>query len=299
MSLPPHAQPPKGVPEALPPWTLDAETWIFPNWSTSARVQSFQDTAGLEPGSIHPLEDASSWLALDRFLGGAGGWLLYRYASSPAGPYDELIYVAGMFNSPRTKTRGLRITNIYVSTDASVWNGRRNWNIPKHRADFKWSHPMRATHFQTQTVSVSHPSTSPLASSSSSSSSSSAADGQAPFFSAQLQQSSWLPYFPLNTNLPFLPSIPLYQPPLRRGKRYPERETAAIESQPDNLYRSTCPTFEHGKVTLAYCKPIGSGKKYGDGTSFPKAEHTLGVGIYCPTVQVQFPLPREHPILKT
>lgn len=289
--------PPKGIDEALPPWTLDAEVWVFPNWSTSSRVRSFDATAGLEPGSIHPLEDPSAWLqspTVDRFLGGAGGWMLYRYASSPAGPYDELIYVAGVFDSPRSKTRGLRITNIYVSTEASVWNGRRNWNIPKHRADFTWSHPLRAKKFQTQTVSVSHPPSSPMLKSSNGT----ATTG--PFFSAKMQQSSWIPYLPLNTNLFFLPALPLYQPPVRQGKHYAELDSSdqsVIASQPNNMYRSTCPTFERGRMTLAYCQPTDTRLKgYGDGLSFPRAQHTFGVGIHCPTVQVQFPLPQEHPV---
>lgn len=63
--------------------------------------------------------------------------------SPPVGPYDELIYVPGLFSRrPRQPLRTGRtaaepieyfpsITRIYVSTDESVYNGRKNWGIPK------------------------------------------------------------------------------------------------------------------------------------------------------------------------
>jgi hypothetical protein len=58
------------------------------------------------------------------------------YESSDAGPYRELLYIPGAFRS------GLQlrysITRIYVTTEASVINGRRNWGIPKELADISW-----------------------------------------------------------------------------------------------------------------------------------------------------------------
>lgn len=45
--------------------------------------------------------------------------------SSPAsGPYDEIIFLPGYFDSPVTSKSYPRITTIYVSTEASVKNGR-------------------------------------------------------------------------------------------------------------------------------------------------------------------------------
>lgn len=57
------------------------------------------------------------------------------YAASPCGPYRELLLIPGHvpFEDGR---RHYTISRIVVSTWASVVNGRRNWGIPKDRADF-------------------------------------------------------------------------------------------------------------------------------------------------------------------
>lgn len=60
------------------------------------------------------------------------------YASSPVGPYRELLYIPGRFDFP--DGRHYSITRIYVSTMASVVNGRRNWGIPKDRCDFDFQY---------------------------------------------------------------------------------------------------------------------------------------------------------------
>lgn len=60
--------------------------------------------------------------------------MVVDYASTPAGPYSELLYIPGHYDF-----RGRHfwsISRIFVSTDHSVVNGRRNWGIPKERADF-------------------------------------------------------------------------------------------------------------------------------------------------------------------
>lgn len=69
-------------------------------------------------------------------FGARGVLMLVRYASSPVGPYDELLW-AEVRDSPV----GLRptVTRIVVSTEASVVWGRRNWGIPKELAAFGWS----------------------------------------------------------------------------------------------------------------------------------------------------------------
>ncbi|KAJ7441124.1 hypothetical protein FB451DRAFT_1058333 [Mycena latifolia] len=53
-------------------------------------------------------------------------------------PDDELIYIPGRWAYNLTDS-GLRITQIYVSTNVSVFNGRANWNIPKHFAVFNFA----------------------------------------------------------------------------------------------------------------------------------------------------------------
>ena len=56
------------------------------------------------------------------------------YRDSPAGPYRELLYIPGRFTDQGSNAWS--VTRIWVSTWASVVNGRRNWGIPKDRADF-------------------------------------------------------------------------------------------------------------------------------------------------------------------
>lgn len=297
----PSIKPPTGLPEAIPPWTLDAECWIFPFYTTNSQIttnkQQTQDDQsgnsafglaqkqGLESGAYHPLEDASH-ITTDIFKGGLGGWMLYRYSSSPVGPYDELIYVAGTFQSKESNTKALRITNIYVSTQESVWNGRRNWNIPKHVAKFEWSGTK-----ELQTVKVYHPSLSTATNLPSN------VKEEKSFFSATLTQSRYIPYLPLNTN--YFPSLPLVQPPLQAGLYKRNSREAQVETQslPTDLYRSTSPTFK-GRFTLAYSQYTPGQSSYGDGISFPKATNTFAFGCYLPNVQVGFPWSKEYPSIK-
>ena len=69
------------------------------------------------------------------------------------GPYDEIIWVPGLFAVPPTGRKAMRATRIYVSNKESLYNGaldsihptysfltsksgRKNWNIPKNLAHF-------------------------------------------------------------------------------------------------------------------------------------------------------------------
>jgi len=69
-----------------------------------------------------------------QFLGGFGALMLVDYNTSDAGPYGELLFIPGKFRHKGKKLNS--ITKIYVSTLASVENGRRNWGIPKELAEF-------------------------------------------------------------------------------------------------------------------------------------------------------------------
>ncbi len=60
--------------------------------------------------------------------------MLVDYHRSDAGPYRELLFTPGQFEI--NGQRFYSITKIYVSTWASVVNGRQNWGIPKEFADF-------------------------------------------------------------------------------------------------------------------------------------------------------------------
>ena len=59
---------------------------------------------------------------------------IIRYSETPVGPYDELAILPGTFSGvgrDGAKKRDSRITGIWVSSEETLINGRRNWNIPK------------------------------------------------------------------------------------------------------------------------------------------------------------------------
>ncbi|BDP40935.1 hypothetical protein DAETH_09040 [Deinococcus aetherius] len=65
-----------------------------------------------------------------------GALMLLRYASSPVGPYDELLWVEAPTPSPAGPR--LQVRSIFVSTRESMVWGRRNWGLPKRLAGFEW-----------------------------------------------------------------------------------------------------------------------------------------------------------------
>lgn len=72
-----------------------------------------------------------------RFAGGLGTVMFVSYRSSEAGPYDELLFMPGKYRIAGRKWH--TISKIYVSTMASMINGRKNWGIPKEIARFSFS----------------------------------------------------------------------------------------------------------------------------------------------------------------
>lgn len=79
---------------------------------------------------------AGTELAEARF-GQLGIVMFVEYASSPVGPYYELLFIPGTFRFGQRRLPS--ITKIYVSSQASVDSGQHNWGIPKERADFEVS----------------------------------------------------------------------------------------------------------------------------------------------------------------
>ncbi|WP_348765004.1 acetoacetate decarboxylase family protein [uncultured Salinisphaera sp.] len=67
--------------------------------------------------------------------GGIGALMLVDYAHSNVGPYRELLLAPGRFDVGQR--RAAVVTHIWVSTQASVDNGRRNWGLPKQLASFE------------------------------------------------------------------------------------------------------------------------------------------------------------------
>jgi len=61
--------------------------------------------------------------------------MVVDYAKSNCGPYRELLFIPGHVPFADGR-RHYTISRILVSTWDSVVNGRRNWGIPKDRADF-------------------------------------------------------------------------------------------------------------------------------------------------------------------
>jgi len=80
----------------------------------------------------------------ESFRGGMGAVMLVHYENADCGPYDELLYIPGFFEH-NNKTY-IRITKIFVSSQASVEWGRRNWAIPKELADFEWRQGKKEWH---------------------------------------------------------------------------------------------------------------------------------------------------------
>ncbi|KAI0001047.1 hypothetical protein BJV77DRAFT_972290 [Russula vinacea] len=134
--------PPADIPLAPPPWVLKAKLYLF---AAVLKPVHREDPIlqGLPPGSYHPSETIHpSALApingAPQWKGGMTSVVIVRYEESPVGPYDELIMISDGFANPYEKGTSGRITNIYVSTRESVWNGRKNWNIQKHLARFEF-----------------------------------------------------------------------------------------------------------------------------------------------------------------
>lgn len=78
-----------------------------------------------------------SVLTASGFKGGLGTLMVVDYAESDAGPYQELLFIPGRFRLGGQSC--FHIPKIYVSSEASIVNGRRNWAIPKEQADMQFS----------------------------------------------------------------------------------------------------------------------------------------------------------------
>lgn len=70
----------------------------------------------------------------------ASALMLVRYATSPVGSYDELMWL----DLPARPWGHPVIRHIVVSQEASMTWGRRNWAIPKKLATFDWNSPTGA-----------------------------------------------------------------------------------------------------------------------------------------------------------
>jgi hypothetical protein len=135
---------------------------------------------------------------------------MYGSTNQPTGRYDELLLIPGTFSVPQSSNGPLkipeyaqRVSRIYVSQRTTAYNGRLNWNIPKHLARFVFSAPPTlkgATPPSSLTVEVFPPGTSE-------------GDGVRPFFACTLTPWTWVPALLLNTR--YIPkTLVIAQPPI-------------------------------------------------------------------------------------
>ncbi|KAF1851575.1 uncharacterized protein K460DRAFT_362327 [Cucurbitaria berberidis CBS 394.84] len=177
------------VPRSKAPWTLKAESYFL-----------FLSLRELPQGVYDSLEAAwgkeEGEKGVGAFRGGLGAVVIVRYSWTPVGPYDELMLIPGNFTVPQPSNgppkipkKALRIARIYVSQRTTVYNGRLNWNIPKHLARFSFSAPPTLKGQSPPPcldVKVFPPGTKE-------------GDGVKPFFACTLKPWKWMPSLPVNT----------------------------------------------------------------------------------------------------
>lgn len=110
------------VPLAPPPWALEGRGTIL----LVKQTKDALDDPSFIPPALRGL----------RRHGGHALVMFVDYERSAVGPYRELLYIPGRFDFPNG--RHYSITRIYVSSMASVVNGRVNWGIPKDACDFDY-----------------------------------------------------------------------------------------------------------------------------------------------------------------
>jgi len=108
------------VPTYPAPWQLRASAYVI----VTRLPEALLDRAAFVPERLVP-----------KRRGRIGCLLLVDYQIADCGPYRELLLAPASFAFPSGTHPS--ITRIYVSSYDSVVNGRRNWGIPKDRADFE------------------------------------------------------------------------------------------------------------------------------------------------------------------
>lgn len=108
---------------APPPWALTGEGMVL--------IYSF-------PGKFNQKYGFMADYQRQGYKGWIGAVIMADYKNSNVGPYQELIFMPGLFNLRGKIT--FSISKIYVSTYDSLWNGIENWGIPKEPAHFKITH---------------------------------------------------------------------------------------------------------------------------------------------------------------
>ncbi|KAK8155744.1 hypothetical protein IWX90DRAFT_468000 [Phyllosticta citrichinensis] len=108
------------------PWTLFGQVYVV-------TLLDLGLTGPLPTKAYSPLERTSSdFTDAGKFIAGLGNIQIIRYTDSPVGPYDEFLLVPGFWMYEDAD--GERKENA-----RTCYNGRPNWDIPKHLARFDWT----------------------------------------------------------------------------------------------------------------------------------------------------------------
>ncbi|OBZ73854.1 hypothetical protein A0H81_05844 [Grifola frondosa] len=260
------------------PWNLKAESaW----WFLTSLMHTPKRGETLPHAYFSGLDSTLRQTSTEEgaFRGGIGLVMILRYTDSPIGPYDELVIIPGEFTNPSGSHR-YRITRIYVSTLSSVYNGRRNWNIPKELAKFTFTSSPNDPRI-TELRVFSATSYSPVVYSST------------PFFAIRINPATWpLPAIPVDLKYSPLSLISV-QPPL---------DASANSSEDGQISASGWSMFSlgnfKGKVTPVKWEGLltddGPSRKptcgkMANGKEFPDVM-PYSIGMHWKDVVIQFPL---------
>ncbi|KAF2638171.1 hypothetical protein P280DRAFT_455978 [Massarina eburnea CBS 473.64] len=202
------------VQRSLAPWATKSECyWMIVNLRS------------LPEGVYDSLEEPC--LEHADFKGGLGLIIIVRYKETPVGPYDEIILIPGSFAVPQPKDgpikipkNALRVCRIYVSQRTTTYNGRLNWNIPKHLARFWFSAPVTEAG-QSPPAKLEMAAYPPGTED---------GDGVSPFFACTIRPFRWVPSIPFNFKwLPF--DTRQVQPPLPQAGGQAQAVKSELQSR--------------------------------------------------------------------
>ena len=105
--------------QAYPPWHCTAEAYILNYWASSQllnQAKAFNLQPSRQGHMLHVV--------------------LLRYQHTPIGAYDALFIVDHPIQQKQTHPS---ITQIFVSSQASLLHGQKFWGLPKQLAQFNWT----------------------------------------------------------------------------------------------------------------------------------------------------------------
>ncbi|KAI4161238.1 MAG: hypothetical protein LQ342_005029 [Letrouitia transgressa] len=223
---------------APPPWKCKYTAYIGSFYLSAS--------SGLPRDIAYDPAEVSSATVTDtlKWKGGICMIQLLRYSYSPVGQYDEMILIPGNFALPSGESH-TSITRIYVSQRDTCYNGRKNWNIPKHLARFEYTNSISSPPFSVSLFPHDDPSS------------------NTPFFTASVAPLGfWTPSFPFSSKFTKYLGLSnvLLQPPLPEGK---DKE---IEPGTEEFLKTEGDIFsKSAKIVWFDMKQPGGGKKGDDG----------------------------------